>query len=86
MLAYRAREHDKTGQTIKIELSATNGVAFKIAVRQTMFCLFRRRSKESFRILYIGSRSTIHLSGPHNKYRTLFPCIFIPTNETWMPF
>ena len=36
------------------------------------------------RSVYIGPRSTVHLSGPHNKYPTLIPCIFIPTNETWM--
>ena len=36
------------------------------------------------RSVYSGPRSTIHFSGPHNKYLTLIPCIFIPANETWM--
>ena len=35
------------------------------------------------RSVCIGPRSTIHLSGPHNKYPTFIPCIFVPTNETW---
>ena len=58
-------------------------VAFKnrssSMMRETMFRqFFRRRSKESFRIiLNIGLRSTIHLSGPHNKYPTLIPCMYI---------
>ena len=42
---------------------------------------FIASSKKS-RSAHSDPRSTIHLSGPHSKYHTPIPCIFISTNET----
>ena len=106
MLAYRVREHNKTGQTVKKKNSVpgtrtqqnrpdrekkkvytTNEVvAFKNrSTRNNVLSVFFVGAPKS-RSVYIGPRSTIHLSGPHNKYPTLIPRIFVLTNETWMYF
>ena len=55
----------------------TNGVAFKNrSTRNNVWSVFFIATPKS-RFAYIGPRSTTHLSGPHTKYPTLIPCIFI---------
>ena len=68
-------------------MNTTNGVAAfeNRSTRNNVLSVFFVAAPRS-RSVYIGPISTIHLSGPHNKYPTLIPCIFIPTNETWMHF
>ena len=88
MLANRVREHNKTGQTMKKignkhnERSRFKKSQYEKPCFVPVFFVAAPKS----RAVYIGARSTIHLAGPHNKYPTLIPCIFIPTNETWMQF
>ena len=82
MLAYvcQVREHNETDQRPiqKKKINTTNGVvAFKYrSTRNNVLSVFFVAAPKS-RSVYIGPRSTIHLSGPHKNIPHEFHVVYL---------